>query len=283
MKVLIFGTGKMSHALQQAFSGSHDVTVVGRESFDAAAPDKVPGLIEALQPDVVCNAVVLGGIDACEEQPELSYAINTRFPQLLASLSSAHGFHLLHISTDAVFSNIEPGSFHVESSVPGPLNMYGLTKFGADSLIPHLTEQYHIIRLPILFGPSPKGHQFFEKMLMIGQKNGALKISNDIYSCAAYSIDVASRAVRLIEEKQESGLYHVAGDSMCSLYDLIIEGVRLLDLPIDVTPVSHTAFPSTAIKNTCTPIKSEKIAPLRTWQDALSEYCSSNEMAEFLS
>lgn len=282
MKVLILGTGKMGYALQEGFSREHDVAVFGRDVFDAANPELVPELIMAERPDVVCNAVVLGGIDACEQQPGLAWQINTGFPQSLAALSRELGYHLLHISTDAVFGNIPLGEFHTESSAAAPPNVYGLTKFGADCLIPHLATSYHIVRLPLLFGPSPKGNQFFEKMLMRGLERGALKISGDIYSCAAYTGDVAEQAVQLVAEGAESGLYHVAGNEPCSLFELIDEAVTLLGLPVSVEEVSHTMFPSIGIKNVCTPMRSVKIPPLRSWRDSLEAYCKTEELRDVL-
>lgn len=282
MNILIFGTGKMSRALQMVFASDNRVVVIGRNRFDATTGTGLRDLLESERPDLVCNTVVLSGIDDCERLPSLAHAVNTAFPARIAALSADLEFRFLHISSDAVFGNAAPNTVYDEYSLPAPLNVYGLTKFGADSLIPALTDAYHIIRLPLLFGPCTQPKQFFEKMLKLGLKSGELKVSDDVFSCAAYSLDVARRARQLVEENAASGLYHVAGQVPCSLYELLAEGIRILDLPIRVSPVSHTVFPSTALKATNTPLRSVKCPPLHSWRRGLSEYCASPKLASML-
>jgi dTDP-4-dehydrorhamnose reductase len=105
-------------------------------------------------------------------------------------------------------------------------------------------------------------------------KRGQLSISNDIYSNAVYSIDVARQLLKMLENDTPSGLYHVAGASKCSLFDLVVAAVSLLQLNITVEPVPHASFSSDAIKNLNTPMKSERIPPLRPWNEAMREYCA---------
>ena len=47
-----------------------------------------------------------------------------------------------------------------------------------------------------------------------------------------------------------------------------------LNLKVEVKKASYKDFPYLGIKNTYTPIKSEKISALRPWNDAVKEYCN---------
>jgi dTDP-4-dehydrorhamnose reductase len=51
------------------------------------------------------------------------------------------------------------------------------------------------------------------------------------------------------------------------------EILRNLNLKVKLERASHKDFPSLGIKNTYTPIRSKKIAPLRDWREAVKDYC----------
>ena len=52
------------------------------------------------------------------------------------------------------------------------------------------------------------------------------------------------------------------------------EIVENLKLGVKIEAASYKDFPFIGIKNTFTPIKSEKIKPLRPWEKAVKEYCA---------
>ena len=155
-KVLLLGhTGKVGIALKSVLNGNY--RVIGRNSndFDALDFDAVRKMVQAEKPDILINTVAFLGIDPCENDPEKAFKINTLFPKLLASLSNELDFLLVHFSTDAVF-NDGKGDFYVESDIPKPLNVYGMTKYGGDCLIQAIAKKYFIFRISIMFGKSIK-------------------------------------------------------------------------------------------------------------------------------
>ena len=58
-----------------------------------------------------------------------------------------------------------------------------------------------------------------------------------------------------------------------TLYELMVELKKILQFSTQVEPASCMDFPSIGTKNLRTPMHSEKLAPLRSWQAALAEYC----------
>ncbi|MFH0826611.1 MAG: NAD(P)-dependent oxidoreductase [Candidatus Omnitrophota bacterium] len=274
-KVLLLGsTGKMGTALMRVFQDDYPIIGKNSRDFDATDLAQVARLIEESQPKVVLNTVAFLGIDPCEQDPMRAFKINTLYPKYLAELSKEKGFLLVHFSTDAVFSDQQEG-FCKEGDTPCPLNVYGLTKYGGDCFIQTITKEFYIFRVSILFGETSKETQFVEKMLKIiksGQK--VLKIADDIISSPSYSKDIAKEARRILEMKLPFGLYHIGNEGRASLFNLMQEIVRNLGLDVRVERCSYKDFPFIGVKNTCTPLESQKLKPLRPWQEAVKEYCS---------
>jgi len=273
-KILLLGsTGKMGIALADVLSDKYEV--IGKNSCDFDANDfkAVRKLINENKPEILINTVAFLGIDPCEKEPQKALQLNTLLPKFLATLSNEHKFLLIHFSTDAVF-NDRKGDFYVESDYPAPLNIYGFTKFGGDCFVQAIAERYYIFRISVLFGETKKDTQFVEKMLnkaLHGEQ--VLRVSHDIISSPTYSRDAAAQVKSILDKGSKFGIYHLANQGRASLYDLIKEIVEVLGLDVKVQPASYRDFPYLGTKNTCTPLKSEKLESLRPWKEAVKEYC----------
>lgn len=277
-KTLLLGhTGKMGIALEEVLSDG-DYEVIGKSSrnFDAEDFDGVRTLLTQVKPEVVINTVAFLGIDGCEKDPMTAISLNTLYPKFLAELSNQENFLLMHFSTDAVFSDLEDrlcGRLYVEGDSPRPLNMYGLSKYGGDCFVQAIAERHYIIRIPVLFGKSVKKYQFVEKMLQRAEQgNKTLWVSDDIISSPSYSLDVANECKRILGAGMPYGVYHVANEGRATLFELMQEIVQQSGLDVKIERASYKDFPYVGIKNTNTPITSEKLRPLRHWKDAVKDY-----------
>ena len=277
-RILLLGsTGKMGLALRHVFKDDYLINGKNSQDFYALNFEQVRTIIGESSPDIVINTVAFLGIDPCEKEPERAFRLNTLYPKYLAELSNSNGFLLIHFSTDAVF-NDEKGDFYTEKDCPHPLNLYGFTKYGADCFIQTIAKRYYIFRIPVLFGETVKDTQFVEKMLQKAKEGqGNLKISDDIISSPTYSKDVAKEVRRILDASYQFGLYHIANEGKASLYDLMKEITKNLTLDVKVEKASYRDFPFLGTKNTFTPIKSKKVAPLRHWKEAVKEYCNNIE------
>lgn len=274
-RVLLLGSsGKMGIALRNAFEPGYQVICRNSGHFDASALDQVESVINDACPDIVVNTVAMLGIDACEKNREEAFRLNALYPKFLAGLSREREFLLVHFSTDAVF-NDEKKDYYVESDRPSPLNVYGATKYRGDCFVQAIAEKYYLIRVSLLFGPAARETQFVEKMLS-KIHNGAteLRIAHDIVLTPSYSVDIASEVRRMVEGSSPSGLYHVCNQGMASLYDLTKKIVDIIHPGVHVTRASCREFPSAGLKNTFTPLRSEKIGALRPWEHAVEDYCA---------
>jgi len=273
-RVLILGSsGKMGMALGEVFAKGYEVVGKNSKDFDAGNFDVVKKIIEDTRPDIVINSVAFLGIDQCESDPQKAFLLNSLYPKLLASLSCEYRFLLVHFSTDAVFDDSKH-DFYVESDLPRPLNIYGFTKYGGDCFIQAVSKAYYIFRVSLLFGLSSRPTQFVEKMLdKIRNGAEALRISGDIICSPTYSSDVAGEVLRVIEANYPAGIYHIANGGKASLYELMREISTNLKLNIKIEKASYKDFPFMGIKNTNTPLRSERIDALRPWQEAAKDYC----------
>lgn len=277
---LIFGgAGKLGTALSRVFADGWTLRTVESRETDVTDKAALRALLTQARPNVVFNAKVIGGVDACEQAPGLAFRINTRFPSHLAELSEELGFTLVHFSTDAVFPDCAPGATHTESSVPAPLNAYALSKYGADCLIPAITPRAYVLRLSVQFGERPAATQFVERMLEQALEGApVLRVASDVICSPSYSLDVAERIRQMLERSVPCGLYHLANAGQASLFELVSTAVGLLGLSTHVEALPSATFPTLGRRSSITPITSEKIAPLRLWQDALADFCREFKM-----
>lgn len=273
-RVLLLGcTGKMGTALHDAFAAEYSLIRRNSGDFDASNFAQVKTLVEETSPEIVLNTVAHLGIDPCEKNPEKAFRLNALHPKFLAELSKEKGFLLVHFSTDSVFDG-NKNDYYVESDTPKPPNVYGVSKYGGDCFVRAIAEKYFLVRVSILLGEVTKNNQFVEKMLLkarLGQTS--LRIADDIVQTPTYAYDVARKIKMLIEDSSPFGLYHIVNEGKASLFELMEEVVAGLGLDVTLERASHRDFPSVGIKNTHTPLTSEKIRPLRPWRDAVRAYC----------
>lgn len=271
-KILLLGnTGKMGIALDEVLKDDYIVTGKNSNDFDASDFESVKKLVKDQKPNILINTVAFLGIDPCEKDPVKALMLNTLYPKLLSELSNELNFTLIHFSTDAVF-NDDKNSAYEENDSAKPLNIYGFTKYGGDCFIQNISKKYYLIRISILFGETTKNNQFVEKMIL-NIKSGAkeLRIADDIISSPSYSLDVAKEIKRIIE-KEDYGLYHVVNSGNGTLYELMSEIAKVLSLSVNIKKASYKDFPYIGMKNTNTPLVSEKIKPLRHWKEAVKDY-----------
>ena len=277
-KLLILGcTGKMGTAVERVFGegGRYDMVSLCSVHFDASYTESVRGVIDTYAPDIVINTVAYLGIDPCEKDTAAALSLNVIYPKFLAELSASRGFTLAHFSTDAVFGDIDHDGFYDESSCPAPVNFYGITKHAGDLAIAAAAAQYYIFRIGVLFGPSGKDNQFIEKMLALvkgGRKT--LNISADIITSPTYNMDVAREMREIIEGHLPWGVYHTANEGKASLHELMTEVAAGMGLDVKIERASYKDFPYVGKKNVNTPLMTIKRPPMRSWREAVKEYCA---------
>jgi dTDP-4-dehydrorhamnose reductase len=271
--VLVLGnTGKLGCALEDAFRPGYTAWGKSSRDFDGADLDQVERVVREHRPNVVLNAVVCTGLDACEADPLRAMRVNAFLPRRLSELSNEMGFLLVHFSSDGVFDG-ESTEPYGESAAPRPINTYGLTKFGGDCYVRSIAQRNYVFRVSLLFGRTAKRTQFVEKMLLRIHQGQELRIADDLVCSPCFTSDIAARVRQVIEEERPFGLYHLANAGQATLYELMSALNEQLNLGAQIKRASYKDFPSPARKTVSTPLISEKLPPLRPWQEAIDDYC----------
>jgi dTDP-4-dehydrorhamnose reductase len=272
--MLVLGhRGKLGRALAQAFASGWRVEGRGRaDGFDANDFAQVRALLQQVRPRIVANAVALGGLAACEEDPAAAFRLNALLPRLLAQCAAEAGFLLMHFSTSAVFDGAREDGAYLENDRPQPLNAYGTTKLAGDCFVQALAPEHYLFRLSVLAGPGSGPPQFVERMLARARAGETLQVAGDITCSPSYAPDIA-RAVRsVVQARLPHGLYHVANAGSASLWELTDAAVRAFGLDTPVLRVGHQDLPAPAPRPLRTPLSSARLEPLRPWREALRAY-----------
>lgn len=153
MRILILGgDGMLGHRLLRQFAQKHEVRVTLRQpleayrscrlfdranSFDevdARDPSALPRVLGEFAPDAVINAVGIVKQRSNARDGVLSVEVNSLFPHMLARLCEARGAHLVHLSTDCVFSGGKGN--YAETDQPDPVDVYGFSKLLGEVIRP---------------------------------------------------------------------------------------------------------------------------------------------------
>ena len=141
MRILITGASgllglntALEAADQHAVFGQVNSNMIQTDAFtvlkaDLLEPGAVKRLLDQSQPDWVIHCAALANLEACENDPDLAWELNTEIPRKLAEQCREGGARLLHVSTDAVFDGQTGG--YTEVDLPNPLGTYAQTKYQA--------------------------------------------------------------------------------------------------------------------------------------------------------
>jgi len=252
-----------------------DLLQLTHENFDIT-DEKCYSQLTTNNINIVINTAAYLGVEPCEENPIHAFEINTYAPGQLARFCNYNQMTLVQISTDNVFDG-KKGNYD-ETSIPQPINLYGITKYSAELLVSNLCSNYYIFRIPILFGKrNNKGSIFIEKMHSLylqGKKE--INIADDIICKPSYSVDVAEKILDIVKSKKPFGTYHIFnGGEKASLFDFAKEffsAKNINDLSLIRAKAEDFSYKEKALKPLNTTLNSVKTAALRDWKDALLEF-----------
>ncbi len=273
--LVLGGTGALGRQVCSELAAS-GLTFVNpkRGEFDPMA--SLATLVQKItqwQPSAVINCVALNGFDPCHRQWADALEINGFLPMRLAAVSAQLGLKTIHFSTEAVFACDTPGRSYSEVDVPRPLTQYGMTKHIGESALVQGAPRFHVVRLPLLFGPTNDA-QVVGRLMRRLQHGDAVKAATDVFSTPLYTPDVARFAVNLLsKDVQAAPITHLTSGEMVSLYELL----RALALPLGLdsmlAPVEAASFPSEVAKPRHGGLSST-VTPPFSYEESVRNYSS---------
>ncbi|HEX2186510.1 MAG TPA: SDR family oxidoreductase, partial [Chloroflexota bacterium] len=142
--LVIGASGMLGHKLWQVLSPRYDTLVAARAAYDdfaslgifeasrwyggvdAGQVETLLRVVRSTRPDVIVNCVGVIKQRPEAQDPITAIRINALYPHQLYEIAGAAGAHLVHVSTDCVFSGSR-GQYS-ESDVPDPPDLYGRSK-----------------------------------------------------------------------------------------------------------------------------------------------------------
>ncbi len=285
MKILIIGSkGNLGCQLQKIFK-NNKLTLWDKDDLDISDKIILFEKIENLNPDVIINSAAYNAVDKCEESIEefkLAKKINSDAPTNLAKISLKLNILLVHYSSDYVFDGTNQNGY-TEPDNPNPVSNYGKTKMlGEQGIINFASKglKFYIIRTSKLFGPKGESivakPSFFDIMLELSQNKSEINVIDEEKSCFTYTPDLAKATKELIDNKKNSGIYHIVNEGECTWFEAVQELFKIKNIKTKINPVPSSAFPRPAKRPKFSVLKNTKLHKLRNYREALKEYLDNN-------
>lgn len=183
------------------------VTPLGRPDLDLADPTGVDAALAATRPDVIVNAAAYTAVDKAEAEPDLARTVNALGAEAVARCAARLGLPVIQISTDYVFGDFGDQAL-TERDAPGPLNMYGRTKWEGETRVAAATANHAILRTSWVHAPF--GANFVRSMLRLAANRDEIRIVADQHGSPTSALDIAEGIVavarNLHERPSEAGL-----------------------------------------------------------------------------
>ena len=229
-------------------------------------------VIKEIEPHIVVYSVMSCSLDDSAQAFADAYMFNVKIPSFLCEILNPLGSTLVTFSSATVFAG-SGKMCYTESDVPAPLSIYGLTKYGADCVIPLLANKYYILRIPRIYGPSyASNQQTLNKFLLALIVGNQLQLTHDVFESHSYSLDIAEALFKMLNNNYPYGLYHIANEGMASMYEIISLAAQYMSSR-SVLGKIDSALVSPYTHRTSTALASEKTQPCRHWTRALKDYC----------
>lgn len=276
-KVIITGAkGMLGQEIVRVFSADPLWQVVGWdfENLDITDAKSVENKLTAAEPSLVINCAAYNNVDGAETEPEKAVLLNTTSVENLAHTTAQLDATLVHFSTDYVFDGTNRDGY-VEADAPNPKSVYAKTK-AAGEVAARENPKHYVIRLSRLFGkPATSTNakkSFVDVMLALAEKQSTINVVDGEYSSPTYAPDLARATYDMVKLQSPFGTYHRTNDGACTWYTFAREIFRIAGKHVTVTGVPPETFPRPAARPAFSQLRTTKLPPLRSWQDALVEY-----------
>ena len=205
------------------------------ELTDAARLEQV---FRLAKPEVVVHLAAIADVTMAARDPERATAVNVAATSSIARLCALHEAKLIFVSTEYVFDG-ERG-YYREDDPPRPITHYGKTKWQAEQEVAKRASHWNILRTSIVYGWPGPGKRNFAPWLIERLRNGQpYRGPTDVHRTPIYVEHLVDGIEKLVEGNY-SGIHHVAGRDLVSMYDFartIAEVFHLDDglvVPVDL-------------------------------------------------
>lgn len=209
MRALITGAGgQLGRELARVCADAgDDVVAADRAALDVGDRDAVLGSILSARPDVVYHCGAWTAVDACESDPERAWRDNALAGRWVAEACRRAGAHLVHLSTDYVFSG-EQATPYAEWDATDPRSMYGRSKLAGEEEVRAGCPGAAVVRTSWVAGAGGRNMVRTVLDLLAADPARELAFVDDQRGCPTFTADLAP-ALRRLAASRLPGTYHV--------------------------------------------------------------------------
>lgn len=279
--VIVGAGGRLGAALAREFGAQDDIVGYNHAQLDLAAAEQMRATLGALEFEVLVNCAAQTNVDRCETEPDEAYLLNADAPRILAEICADKKAKLIHISTDYVFDGAKERPY-TEEDAADPISVYGASKLEGEKRVLERQTSHLVARVSWIFGPDRPS--FIDWLIGQAQQHEEVQAVADKFSTPTYTIDVAQMLRPLIEDRNASGVIHLANGGACSWREYgqwALDCCHEAGLPMKAHKVGAITLADmknfVARRPVHTTLATDKFQRLtgqtpRPWRDAVAEY-----------
>ena len=218
-----------------------DFTDVEELRVDVRDFQQVSAVVKAVRPEVTVLTSAFMDVDGCEKDPAKANEVNTFGAKHVAMAVKGAGL-LVYVSTDYVFDGKKQGRY-VESDNTAPVNVYGATKLAGEEEIREHARDFLIVRPAQIWGENKyvKKPTIVQKVVEAAKAGRQIDLICDQKQSPTFAPELARNLLDLIEAEAK-GVYHAAGGSALSRYEMGVQVAEAFGLDSEVVrPVTLAA------------------------------------------
>jgi dTDP-4-dehydrorhamnose reductase len=226
----------------EVYSGynQHETRAGISVKMDVGDRDSVHTVFDKIKPEIVIHTAALTNVDLCEQDKILAWKVNVEGTRNIVELSRIHGFFIVYVSTDYVFSGEE--GMYKEMDKTSPINYYGITKLEGEKTVMALTTEWCIARPSVIYGSTlATGKTNFALWVLDKLRKGEpIKVIRDQYVSPTLNTNLAEMILEVIKRRL-TGIYHLAGASPINRYEFAQLVAETFNLDKDLIMPSNSS------------------------------------------
>ncbi|PRD54405.1 SDR family oxidoreductase [Sphingobacterium gobiense] len=179
-------------------------------------------LLDEVQPDYIIHTAAMSSVETCENDPLLCEKVNVKVVYKLGQYCAQHDKHLVHLSTDFVFDG--KGGPYKETDQTNPCNAYGKSKSVSETKLLSTDCRAAILRTILVYGIN--GDTKRSNLVLWAkaqlENNNRINVVSDQWRMPTFVDDLAGACIAAME-KEAQGIYHISGDEMMSILDVVYQ------------------------------------------------------------
>ena len=253
MRVLMTGSsGQLGSKLVELLERErqHEVRATDIPSLDITRETDVQEAVRAFRPRWIVNCAAYTDVEKAEAEPDEAYRINCTAVRFLADAALECGARLLHVSTDYVFSGVQPRDPprpYREDDPPGPISVYGASKLAGEVLLSSHAAPSLVVRTSWLYGGP--GRNFLGTMLRLGREamegGKPVRVVQDQVGTPTDAWSLAAQ-IALLLRQDLSGTVHAACRGQASWFEFARAIFLQAGWDVPVEPIAASQYPTKA-------------------------------------